>query len=437
MMRESSRRTSSLRFAIIVCALLAVIWAVAQPTRAQDDEPVTRIKPAVVLISVKYVNGQAGRGSGFLYNSSGLVLTNHRVIEGAVEIIVRLPDKRSFQATAVDYVRREDYAGEELQMVTDAAVLKIDASDLPSLPLGDSDTLRQGQELLVFGYPRSVSTDEVSVARGIVSALRPGWVQTDAAMELESSGGPVVDRQGRVVGIATFTAGPNRKTGGAVAINGVRGLANSALSDGAPRIRDVKVTGMEYVVVGAGRRTVWRRSYNPGSTNQSGYVTEVTSEDLTVDNYNGALLVRARDSTGAESRSYLDSHGLLGLPVSQGGWVFASEPRLILPLPAFGGRTWQDRRTDQYPPQGLVRQLTSTTRIEGLNEVLTVPAGTYTQGMKVVETITQVDTRGGQRQVWHVTTTTWRAPSVGPIRTVRELGETQERFVQELVSKTP
>jgi len=437
MMRESSRRTSSLRFAIIVCALLAVIWAVAQPTRAQDDEPVTRIKPAVVLISVKYVNGQAGRGSGFLYNSSGLVLTNHRVIEGAVEIIVRLPDKRSFQATAVDYVRREDYAGEELQMVTDAAVLKIDASDLPSLPLGDSDTLRQGQELLVFGYPRSVSTDEVSVARGIVSALRPGWVQTDAAMELESSGGPVVDRQGRVVGIATFTAGPNRKTGGAVAINGVRGLANSALSDGAPRIRDVKVTGMEYVVVGAGRRTVWRRSYNPGSTNQSGYVTEVTSEDLTVDNYNGALLVRARDSTGAESRSYLDSHGLLGLPVSQGGWVFASEPRLILPLPPFGGRTWQDRRTDQYPPQGLVRQLTSTTRIEGLNEVLTVPAGTYTQGMKVVETITQVDTRGGQRQVWHVTTTTWRAPSVGPIRTVRELGETQERFVQELVSKTP
>jgi S1-C subfamily serine protease len=437
MMRESSRRTSSLRFATIVCALLAVIWAIAQPTQAQDDEPVTRIKPAVVLISVKHVNGQAGRGSGFLYNSAGLVLTNHRVIEGAVEIIVRLPDKRSFQATVVDYVRREDYAGEELQMVTDAAVLKIDASDVPSLPLGDSDTLRQGQELLVFGYPGSVSTDEVTVARGTVSALRPGWVQTDAAIELENSGGPVVDRQGRVVGIATFTAGPNRMTGSAVAINGVRGVASSALNDGAPRIRDVMVTGMEYVVVRAGRRTVWRRSYNPGSTGQQGYVTEVTSEDLKVDDYNGALLVRARDSTGAESRSYLDSHGLLGLPVSQGGWVFASEPRLILPLPPFGGRTWQDRRTDQYPPQGLVRQLTSTTRIEGLNEVLTVPAGTYAQCMKVVETILQVDTRGGQRQVWHVTTTTWRAPSVGPIRTVRELGETKERFVQELVSKTP
>lgn len=436
-MRESSRSTSSLRFAIIVCALLAVIWAVAQPTQAQDDEPVTRIKPAVVLISVKHVNGQAGRGSGFLYNSSGLVLTNHRVIEGAVEIIVRLPDKRSFQATVVDYVRREDYAGEELQILADAAVIKIDGSGLPSLPLGDSDTLRQGQELLVFGYPGSVSTDDVTVARGTVSALRSGWIETDAAMELESSGGPVVDRQGRVVGIATFTAGPSGKIGSVVAINGVRGVASSALNDGAPRIRSVRVTGMEYVVARAGRRTVWRRSYTPGSTGQRGYVAEVTSEDLQVDNYTGALLVRARDSTGAESRSYLDSRGLLGLPVSQGGWVLASEPRLILPLPPFGGRVWQDRRTDQYPPQGLVRQLTSTTRIEGLNEVLTVPAGTYTQCMKVVETILQVDTRGGQRRVWHVTTTTWRAPSVGPIRTVRELEETKERFVQELVSKTP
>jgi S1-C subfamily serine protease len=423
--------------AIVVCVLVALIWAMAQPTQAQDEGIVARIKPAVVLVSVKHVLGQAGRGSGFLYDSSGLILTNHHVIEGAVDITVTLPDRRSFQATVVDYVRREDYAGEELQVATDAAVLKINASDLPSLPLGDSDTLRQGQELLVLGYPGSVGTEEVTATRGIVSTLRPGWIQTDAAMELESSGGPVVDRQGRVVGIATFTAGPNRKTGGAVAINGVRGVASSALNEGAPRIRDVKVTGMEYVVIRAGRRTVWRRSYDPGSTGQQGYVAGATSEDLQVDNYNGALLVRARDSTGAESRSYLDSHGLLGLPVSQGGWVFASEPRLILPLPPFGGRTWQDRRTDQYPPQGLVRQLTSPTRIEGLSEALTVPAGTYAQCMKVVETILQVDTRGGQQRVWHVTTTTWRAPSVGPIRTVRELGETKERFVQELVSTTP
>ena len=337
----------------------------------------------------------------------------------------------------IDYVHREDYVGAELQTITDAAILKIDAADLPSLPLGDSDTLRQGQELLVLGYPGSVSTNGVTVTRGIVSALRPGWVQTDAAIEIGNSGGPVVDREGRVVGIATFITGPNRKTGGAVAINGVRGVARSALNDGAPRMREVKVTGMEYVVIRAGRRTVWRRSYNPGSTGQQGYVTEVTSEDLKVENYNGALLVRARDSTGAESRSYLDSHGLLGLPVSQGGWVFASEPRLLLPLPPFGGRTWQDRRTDQYPPQGLVRQLTSTTRIEGLNEVLTVPAGTYTQCMKVVETTVQVDTRDGQQRVWHVTTTTWRAPSVGPIRTVRELLESKERFMQELVNTTP
>jgi len=297
--------------------------------------------------------------------------------------------------------------------------------------------LRDGQELLVLGYAGSVSSDEVTVARGIVSVLRPGWVQTDAAIGPGNTGGPVVDRQGRVVGLATHVAGASRMIGGAVAINGVRGLARSALDDGAPRMREVKVTGMEYVVIRTGRRTMWRRSYDPGSTGERPYVAEVTSEDLRVDNYNGALLVRARDSTGAESTTYMDSHGLLSLPVSQGGWVLSGEPRLILPLPPFGGRTWQDRRTDQYPPQGLGRELTSITRIEGLNEVLTVPAGTYTQCMKVVETIVQVDTRGGQQRVWHVTTTTWRAPSVGPIRSIRELQESKERFVQELVSATP
>jgi S1-C subfamily serine protease len=422
---------------MIVCLLSALIWAVAQPTHAQDDGLVSRIKPAVVLVSIKHVLGRAGRGSGFLYDSSGLILTNHHLIEGAVEITVMLPDKRSFRATVVDYVHREDYAGEELEKATDVAVLKINGSNLPAIPLGDSDTLRDGQELLVLGYAGSVSSDEVTVARGIVSVLRPGWIQTDAAIGPGNSGGPVVDREGRVIGLATFITGPNRKIAGAVAINGVRALARSAMDDGAPRMREVKVTGMEYVAIRTGRRTMWRRSYDPGSTGERPYVAEATSEDLQVDNHNGALLVRARDSTGAESTTYMDSHGLLSLPVSQGGWVFSAEPRLILPLPPFGGRTWQDRRTDQYPPQGLGRQLTSTTRIEGLNEVVTVPAGTYTQCMKVVETIVQVDTRGGQQRVWHVTTTTWRAPSVGPIRSIRELQESKERFVQELVSTTP
>ncbi len=437
-MRKSTQRTPSFSFALVACILLASVWAVAQPTQAQSEDFVSRIKPAVVSVSVKHVLGQTGRGSGFLYDASGFILTNHHVIEGAVDITVMLPDRRTFQATVVDYAHREDYVGAGLQTtIADAAILKINATNLPSLPVGDSDTLRQGQELLVLGYPGSVSTNEVSVTRGIVSALRPGWVETDAAIELGSSGGPVVNREGRVVGLATLIAGPNGKIGGVVAINGIRGLASSALNAAAPRIREVKVTGMEYVVVRTGRRTVWRRSYAPGSTGQQAYVTEVTSEDLQVDNYNGALLVRARDSTGGESRSYLDSNGLLGLPFSQGGWVFSPEPRLILPFPLLGGRTWQDRRTDQYTPEGLVRQLTSTTRIEGINEVLTVPAGTYTQCMKVVETILQVDTRGGQRRVWHVTTTTWRAPSVGPIRTVRELLESKERFAQDLVSMTP
>jgi len=81
----------------------------------------------------------------------------------------------------------------------------------------------------------------------------------------------------------------------------------------------------------------------------------------------------------------MDSNGLLGLPISQGGWVSSSEPLLLLPFPPFVGRTWQDRRTDQYVPQGLVRQSAATTRIESLNEVLSVPAGTIRNPRKSLQ----------------------------------------------------
>ncbi|WP_374011806.1 DegQ family serine endoprotease [Pseudoxanthomonas koreensis] len=134
-------------------------------------------------------------GSGFLIGD-GYVLTNHHVVDGADTITVRLDDRREFAATLVG--SDEGY---------DVAVLKVEARDLPSLRLGDSSTLKQGQWVVAIGSPLGL---EQSVTAGIVSALgRSGgrgqqyvpFIQTDVAINRGNSGGPLLNTAGEVVGI--------------------------------------------------------------------------------------------------------------------------------------------------------------------------------------------------------------------------------------------
>jgi len=88
----------------------------------------------------------------------------------------------------------------------DAAVLKVNGAGFAALPMGDSNTVRQGQEVLVLGYPlpTQVGFEDVTVTRGIVSALRStqGTVQIDAAINPGNSGGPVLNLRGEVIGVA-------------------------------------------------------------------------------------------------------------------------------------------------------------------------------------------------------------------------------------------
>ena len=139
-----------------------------------------------------------GAGSGVIVSSDGYVLTNNHVVENAEEITVTLPDKREFPGTVVG-----------LDPQTDLAVIKLEASDLPFVPWGDSSSLKVGEYVLAVGNPFGLNS---TVTLGIVSALGRGgmgitqyedFIQTDAAINPGNSGGALVNTRGELVGINT------------------------------------------------------------------------------------------------------------------------------------------------------------------------------------------------------------------------------------------
>ena len=142
---------------------------------------------------------QQGLGSGFIIDAeNGYVVTNNHVIEGAEDIRVRLSDRREFEATLVGADPK-----------TDLAVVQIEAEGLKALPMGDSDQVAVGHFVVAVGSPFGLRE---TVSLGIVSATgRSGlgiedyedFIQTDAAINVGNSGGPLVNIEGEVVGVNT------------------------------------------------------------------------------------------------------------------------------------------------------------------------------------------------------------------------------------------
>lgn len=143
-----------------------------------------------------------GLGSGIIISPDGYIVTNNHVVKNATDIRVTMNDRRVLAAKLVG-----------ADPLTDLAVIKVNASNLASLPWGDSTALRPGQTVLAFGNPFGF---RFTVTRGIVSGLnranpysddphKPGqFIQTDAAINPGNSGGPLIDARGEVVGINTF-----------------------------------------------------------------------------------------------------------------------------------------------------------------------------------------------------------------------------------------
>ena len=205
---------------------------------------VKNVSPAVVTIVADGVTatdpttGQSGTGtatgSGVIFDANGLILTNHHVVAGdPSKLTVNLKDGRSFDGTIYG-----------IDTLTDLAIVKVDATGLPTAPIGDSSTIEVGQEAIAIGSPLGTFTD--SVTSGIISAIGRdipvensvlhNLIQTDTAINPGNSGGPLLDPSGKVIGINTAVAGGSQGIGFAIPINTARPLLAQA-SAGQPLAR--------------------------------------------------------------------------------------------------------------------------------------------------------------------------------------------------------
>jgi serine protease Do len=170
-------------------------------------------------------------GSGVIVTPDGTILTNNHVIDGATDIKVDLSDKREFQAKLVGTDPK-----------TDIAVLKIQATDLPTLPIGDSSRLHVGDVVFAIGEPYGLTS---TATMGIVSATGRGglniegyedFIQTDASINPGNSGGAMIDLHGDLVGINTAilaeNGGGNQGIGFAIPINMARSVMEQIVSHG-------------------------------------------------------------------------------------------------------------------------------------------------------------------------------------------------------------
>ncbi|MFL5711262.1 MAG: trypsin-like peptidase domain-containing protein [Chloroflexota bacterium] len=264
--KRSGRRGGSLVIASVLSAVLASVGTVAalsavgaldrpapstasapQATSVGTVQPVaidessatiavaSKVSPAVVRITVTGTanvgnNGvipETGVGSGVIFDSSGWILTNHHVVEGGEKFDVELKDGRVLSGSVYG-----------IDTLTDLAIVKVDATNLPSAAIGESDALKVGQLVVAIGSP--LGTYSNSVTSGIVSAKGraittdnneslTNLIQTDAAINPGNSGGPLLDAGGNVVGINTAIAQNSNGIGFAIPIDIARPIMAQAV----------------------------------------------------------------------------------------------------------------------------------------------------------------------------------------------------------------
>jgi S1-C subfamily serine protease len=210
-----------------------------------------RVSPAVVTIDAvaganttdPFSLPQEGIGSGVIFDANGWILTNHHVVQGSDKLTVKLKDGREFDGRVYG-----------VDTLTDLAIVKIEARDLPTAKIGDSSMIKVGQLAIAIGSPLGTYTN--TVTSGIISALGRSitvesgrinnLIQTDAAINPGNSGGPLLDGNGNVVGINTAVAGSAQGIGFAIPINIARPIMQQALA-GQPLVRPW--IGIRYVPI--------------------------------------------------------------------------------------------------------------------------------------------------------------------------------------------
>ncbi|MFS8877908.1 HhoA/HhoB/HtrA family serine endopeptidase [Synechococcus sp. H55.8] len=173
---------------------------------------------------------QEGTGSGFIIDANGLILTNAHVVEGSERVRVHLLDGRTFEGE----VKGSD-------PVTDIAVIQIEGENLPTVTLGNSDQVRPGDWAIAIGNPLGLDN---TVTAGIISAVgrssgqigatnkRVTFLQTDAAINPGNSGGPLLDAEGRVIGVNTAIFQRAQSVGFSIPINRAMEIAEQLIRNG-------------------------------------------------------------------------------------------------------------------------------------------------------------------------------------------------------------
>jgi S1-C subfamily serine protease len=170
-------------------------------------------------------------GSGIIVSADGYILTNYHIVDDAERIQVTLNDGRKFTGRVVGS-----------DATTDIAVVKVDADNLPAAPLGDSDQIKVGQIAIAIGNPFGFMLKGPTVTVGVVSAVNrviqadghviENLIQTDAHINPGNSGGPLVNSEGKVIGISSANIPMAQGIGFAIPINTARNVADDLITHG-------------------------------------------------------------------------------------------------------------------------------------------------------------------------------------------------------------
>ncbi|MGB3240555.1 MAG: HhoA/HhoB/HtrA family serine endopeptidase [Geitlerinemataceae cyanobacterium] len=203
---------------------------VSNPIAQQFDDPVFRQFFGNRVPQMPDRQVQSGTGSGFILEAGGQIVTNAHVVDGADTVTVTLKDGRSMMGKVVGR-----------DAVTDVAVVQIEAEDLPTVTLGDSDRLQPGEWAIAIGNPLGLDS---TVTTGIISATgrsssqvgvpdkRVNFIQTDAAINPGNSGGPLLNQAGEAIGMNTAIIQGAQGLGFAIPIDTVRQIAEQLVANG-------------------------------------------------------------------------------------------------------------------------------------------------------------------------------------------------------------
>jgi len=337
--------------------LLAALPLVAKPRPKPADSPVDdgatqiaeQVKPSVVKITQMGRNGFDGLGSGFIISEDGLIATNLHVVGQGRRLQVETSDGKAYEVKAV---QASDYH-------LDLAILRVEAKGLKPLALADSDKVKQGQPIVAMGNPQGLA---FSVVQGVISATREiegnSMIQLAVPIEQGNSGGPLLDRKGRVLGILTLKSMRTENLGFAMPVNALKKLI--AKPNPVPMGR--------WLTLGVLDPRLWKTSMGARWTQHS----TIVKSELQGDGFGGrtlclwqgsepvvpfevAVSVKLDEESGAaglvfcsdgsdKSYGFYPTAGQLRLTRFDGPDVFSWTPFQTVDSPAYHAGEWNDLR---------------------------------------------------------------------------------------------